>query len=70
MTKSSSGRTVTMVFGVCFVLLACVILVVARASTPIGAAAGGLVVGALGADAIVSARRDQPSLLSRMGPLP
>jgi Flp pilus assembly protein TadB len=70
MPKSSSGRTVTMVIGVCFVLLVCVILVVAWASTPIGASAGALVVGVLGADAIVSARRDRPSLLSRMGPLP
>lgn len=66
MTKSSSGRTVTMVFGVCFVLLACVILFVAWDSTPLGAAAGAL----LGADAITSARRDRPSLLVRIGPLP
>lgn len=70
MAKANSGRTVTTVFGVFFVVLAGVVLFAAWESAPIGAVLVALVVGFLGVEAIVSARRDRPSLLSRIGPLP
>ncbi len=70
MAKPKSGRTVTTLFGVFFVIMAVVILFAGWESTPVGAVVGALVVGILGADAIVSAMRDRRSLLSRIGPLP
>jgi len=70
MANANSGRTVTMIFGVCFVVLAVAILVTGWVATPIGAAISALVVGLLGVDAIASARNDRPSIISRIGPLP
>ena len=70
MSKLSSNRTVTAIFGVFFVVLAFLILATAWESAPIGAAIAALVVGFLGAEAIVSAARGRSSLLSRIGPLP
>ncbi|GEM_PF-2913521 len=70
MTRGKSERIVTTIFGIFFVILAGVILVAAWESTPIGAVVVALIVGLLGAEAIVSAMRDRPSLLSRIGPLP
>lgn len=63
-------RIVTALFGVLFVVLAIVIMVVTGPPWDVGAVIGGLVVGGLGVDAVVSAARDRPSLLSRIGPLP
>jgi len=70
MPKEKFSRAVTAIFGVFFVVLALLILVAAWESTPTGAAIASLVVGFLGAEAILSAVRDRASLLSRIGPLP
>ena len=70
MPKANASRTVTAIFGVFFVILALLILVAAWESSPIGATIVALVVGVLGADAIVSAAQRRTSLLSRIGPLP
>jgi hypothetical protein len=64
------SRIVDLVAGLFFVALAIVIVVAAWESTPVGAAFAALVVGLLGAEAIVGAARNKPSLLSRIGPLP
>ena len=65
---SRNYRVVTAVFGLFFVVLAVAIVVVSdRTVGPLLAAA---VVSVLGIDAIVSALRNKPSLLSRIGPLP
>ena len=71
--KNSSGgsrnyRIVTAVFGLFFVVLAVAIVVVSDHTVgPLLAAA---VISVLGIDAIASALRNKPSLLSRIGPLP
>jgi len=71
MTKANFSRIVTAIFGVFFVVLALVILVTALEFRPIGAViAASLVVGFLGAEAIISAARGRTSLLERIGPLP
>jgi hypothetical protein len=65
---SRNYRIVTAVFGLFFVVLAVTIVVVSdRTVGPLLAAA---VVSVLGIDAIASALRNKPSLLSRIGPLP
>lgn len=72
MAKTAGGtkayRMVTAVFGVFFAALA-VAIVVASERT-IGALLAAGVIGLLGVDALVSAYRNKPSLLSRIGPLP
>lgn len=70
MPTVNSNRTVTAVFGVFFVVLALAILATAWESAPVEAVIAALVVGFLGAEAIVSVLRGRPSLLSRIGPLP
>jgi hypothetical protein len=65
---SRNYRIVTAVLGLFFVMLAVAIVVVSdRSVGPLLAAA---VVSVLGIDAIVSAFRNKPSLLSHIGPLP
>jgi hypothetical protein len=65
---SRNNRIVTAVFGLFFVVLAVAIIVVSdRSAGPLLAAA---VISVLGIDAIASAFRNKPSLLSRIGPLP
>jgi len=70
MTRANLERLVTALFGVFFIIIAVVVLIVAWDATPIGGMVVSLVIGFLGAEAIVSAWRDRSSLLSRMGPLP
>lgn len=65
---SKSYRLVTAAFGLLFALLAIAIIVLSdRTAGPLLAS---LVIGILGIDALVSAFRGKPSLLSRIGPLP
>jgi hypothetical protein len=67
-TRSKTYRLVTAAFGVLFAVIALVMVVVSdRSLGPLLVAA---VVGILGVDAVVSALRNKPSLLSRIGPLP
>jgi len=70
MSKLSLHRIVTASFGAFFVAVALLILAAAWAATPIEAAIAALIIGGLGADAIIGAVRDRRSLLSRIGPLP
>ena len=70
MSQYPGSRTANVVIGLFFVALAIVILFAAWQFTPFGAVVAALAVGLLGAEAIVSAARDRPSLLSRIGPLP
>jgi len=70
MPKVSFHRIVTAIFGAFFVAVALLILAAAWESTPIEASIAALVLGFLGADALISAARDKRSLLSRIGPLP
>lgn len=66
--SSKTARIVTAAFGLLFAALAVAIIVISdRTIGPLLAAA---VVGVLGVDAIASAYRNKPSLLSRIGPLP
>ena len=64
------SRTSDVAFGTFFVALAVVTLAAAWEGTPIGAVLAALVMGLLGAEALVSAARGKASLLSRFGPLP
>lgn len=65
---SRNYRIITAVFGRFFVVLAVAIVVVSdRSAGPLLAAT---IISALGIDAIASAFRNKPSLLSRIGPLP
>jgi len=63
-------RVVTAAFGACLVVLAIVILLSVDQSMLVGAIVAALVIGLLGVDACISALRDKPSLLHRIGPLP
>ena len=65
---SSNYKIVTAVFGLFFVVLAVAIVVVSDRT--VGLLLAAAVVSVLGIDAIVSALRNKPSLLSRIGPLP
>lgn len=65
---SPGQRLVTAAFGLFFTALAVVILIVSELS--VGPVVAASVIGALGIDAIVSAYRKIPSVLSRIGPLP
>ena len=67
-SSSKSYRFVTAAFGLLFALLAIAIIVVSdRTVGPLFVA---VVLGSLGIEAIASALRNRPSLLSRIGPLP
>ncbi|MEO7243071.1 MAG: hypothetical protein ABIW85_09185 [Variovorax sp.] len=61
-------RLVTMGFGILFVAIAVALLIITEPSwrTVLGA----IVIGGLGADAVVSAARKKKALLARIGPLP
>jgi hypothetical protein len=61
---------VTAAFGVFLIVLAILTIVSADGSTRIGAAAVAVVLGLLGADALISAARNMRSIVSRIGPLP
>ncbi len=67
-TGSRAHRIVTATFGVLFAALAVAIYVVSDRS--FGPVLGAVVIGVFGVDAIASALRNKPSLLSRIGPLP
>jgi hypothetical protein len=66
--RSTAYRVVTAVFGVLFSAIAVVVVVAAGLTVGAAICAAGL--GILGVDALVSAYRSTPSLLSRIGPLP
>jgi hypothetical protein len=68
--RSPTYRWVTALVGLLFVGLAIAILATATPQTRVGAYVAALVVGGLGADAIVSAARNRLSILARLGPLP
>lgn len=65
---SSNYKIVTAVFGLFFVVLAVAIVVVSDRT--VGPLLAAVVISVLGIDAIASALRNKPSLLSRIGPLP
>jgi hypothetical protein len=66
--RSTTYRVVTAAFGILFSGLA--VAVVVAAELTVGAAIGAAALGILGIDALVSAYRSTPSLLSKIGPLP
>ena len=68
--RSKTHRIVTAILGAFLVLLAVAILLLVDRSMIVGAVVAALAVGSLGIDACVSAARDRPSLLERIGPLP
>ena len=70
MSESKASRVADALFGTFFLALAAAVLVLAWHSSPIGSVIAALVLGFLGAEAIVSAVRCRRSLLSRIGPLP
>ena len=63
-------RVVTALFGVFLILLAVAILLLVDRSMIVGGVVAALVLGLLGVDACVSAARDKPALVQRIGPLP
>lgn len=66
--KSKPYRIVSAAFGLMFVGIAVAIIALTdRSAGPVVAA---VVIGVLGLDAVTSALRNRPSLLSRIGPLP
>ncbi|HEY8586760.1 MAG TPA: hypothetical protein VIL60_08560 [Rhodanobacter sp.] len=67
-TRSTTFRVVTGAFGLLFVAIGLVILVVAERS--LGAGVAALVVGGLGVEALAAAIHNRRSLLERIGPLP
>ena len=69
-TKSKQYRIVTFLFGLFFLILAILILVLSGPSPGVGSFFVALIVGGLGLDGIISALRQKRSLLSRIGPLP
>jgi hypothetical protein len=68
--KSKQYRTVTFLFGLFFLILAIAILILSGPSTRIGSIFVALILAGLGLDALISALRQKPSFLSRIGPLP
>jgi len=68
LARSTTYRVVTAAFGILFSGLAVAIVVVAGLT--IGAAIAAAALGFLGVEALVSAYRSTPSLLSKIGPLP
>lgn len=65
-----SSRGVDAVFGVFFLTLAGAVVAYADAGTGAGALVVAAVLALLGADALLAARANRRSLLSRIGPLP
>jgi hypothetical protein len=63
-----TNRFVTAAFGLLFTVVS--IAVVFMTDRTIGPMLVALVIGILGVEAIISAWRNKPSLLSRIGPLP
>jgi hypothetical protein len=70
MPQNKAGRVGDAIFGTFFLALAVASLVLAWNTSPIGAVAASLVLGFLGAEAILSAFLGRRSLMSRIGPLP
>lgn len=70
MAGPATSRKADAAFGIFFLALVPIILVVAWEDTPVGALVVAAVVGLLGVDAIFSAVRNRRSLVSRIGPLP
>ena len=68
--RSKTARVVTAVFGAFLILLALAILLLVDRSMIVGGIVAALVLGFLGVDACVSAVRDRPALVQRIGPLP
>ena len=68
--KQKTPRILTASLGAFFVLLAFAIVLLVDQSMLVGAIVAALVIGLLGVDACISAARDRPSLLQRIGPLP
>ena len=68
--RSKTSRIVTALFGAFLVLLAVAILVSVDRSMIVGSVVAASAIGLLGVDACISAVRDKPSLLQRIGPLP
>lgn len=65
------SRFVSAAFGLLFVAVAVVVFFLAPvAPYPVGATIAGVVIGALGLEALVAALRNRRSLASRIGPLP
>ena len=70
-SRPPGSRFVSAAFGLLFVGVAVLVLFVAPgAPYPIGATIAGVVIGALGLEALVAALRNRRSLASRIGPLP
>ena len=68
-SKPSTGhRLITAAFGAFFTVVAIILYFVSERT--IGPLLAALVLGFVGVNAIVSAYRNKPSLLSRIGPLP
>jgi hypothetical protein len=68
--RSRTPRVVTALFGVFLILLAVAILLLVDRSMIVGGVVAALALGFLGVDACVSAARDKPALVQRIGPLP
>lgn len=68
--RPSTRRVVTALFGVFFIVMAGAIMASVDESMIVGGIVAAAVIGLLGLEACVSAARDRPSLLQRIGPLP
>jgi hypothetical protein len=68
--RSRTYRWVTATVGLVFIALAVVIVFTADKNHTLGAVVAAFIVGGLGVDATISAARNRPSILSRIGPLP
>ena len=66
--QSTVYRCITAAFGLLFLAVAVVIVVISELSLGVLVAIG--LVGGLGADALISAMRGKRAMLSRIGPLP
>jgi hypothetical protein len=68
--ESRAEQIGSVAIGILFVVVAVAILSISYPFTSVAEPVAGLVIGALGLEALVSARRRTRSLLSRIGPLP
>jgi len=68
--ESRAEQIGSVTIGILFVVVAVAILSISYPFTSVVEPITGLVIGALGLEALVSARRRKRSLLSRIGPLP
>ena len=68
--KSRTRRVVTALFGVFLILLAVAVLLLVDRSMIVGGVVAALALGLLGVDACLSAARDKPAFVQRIGPLP